>query len=175
MNGVESGVRRAATGAARQRLVVGERPSPRPVVAAKSDIVHRAAARCRNEVRQGLRQGSQHRIDDALRSLDIAGRNRMAAAGVHDARLRQYNLDRAKAAGIERGIAAQQTHHRVVHGRPRDGGDRVDRPGALRCGAREVDEEPSSLTADCDPDVDSAGRETIVVEGVFEGECTRRD
>ncbi len=117
-----------------------ERPRlARTVEAADHHVVHRAAALRGDAAGCELGQRAQHQIGVAHRGLDVARAHRRRAARVEQTAFGDLHRDGRKRPVVHRDARVGHRAHRVVHPRKRHAVDRVERHGALGCGAGVVE------------------------------------
>ena len=122
-----------------------------------------------DEVGEGLGEGAEEDVDDALGGLDVAGGDGGGLGGVDDGGFGESESEGPKAAFIGGNGFVQEAAEDVVDGGAGDGGDGVDGRGTLGGGAGEVAVDGVTADGDGETDGDRIVAAAVVVEGVFEG------
>ncbi len=130
---------RAGARAARYGLVVLE------AGVAEREIIHRALGRRHHAER------AVQRVGHALRGLDVARDDRRRVSRAQHAALRNEDLERLQAAGVEGNVLVDEGPEDVEHRGHRHRGRRIEIVRQLRRGAGEVDRRGSFVLPDRDP------------------------
>ena len=137
--------------------------------ARRRDVVHGALAGGGNHVREGLREGAEEDVGDALRRLDVAGGDGGGRARVHQAALGGDDGDGSQDALVGGRGLADDAAEDVEGGGERDGERRVDAAPALGGGLGEVEGHGVAADGYGDGDGDWLVGEAVVVHDVAEG------
>ena len=149
-------------------LVVGEGVVSLGVPAADGDVVHRPLAGRRHPFGEGLGQGPQEHVHDALGGLHVPPRHRSRSRRVHHRPLRRDDPDGGQAAAVVGHVQADEAAEDVVDGREGDGVDGVDASPLLGGRTGEIHRRRVALDGDGDADGDGFVADAVVVQVVGE-------
>ena len=136
---------------------------------ADEDVVHGALAGGGNHVREGLGEGAEEDVGDALGGLDVAGGDGGGRSRVHQAALGGDDGDGSQDALVGGRGLADDAAEDVEGGGERDGKGRVDAAASLGGGLGEVEGHGVAADGDGDGDGDRLVGEAVVVHDVAEG------
>ena len=138
-------------------------------MAADEHVVHGALAGGGNHVREGLREGAEEDVGDALGGLDVAGGDGGGRSRVHQAALGGDDGDGAQDALVGGRGLADDAAEDVEGGGERHGEGRVDAAPTLGRRLGEVQRHGVAADGDGDGDGDGLVGEAVVVHDVAEG------